>query len=75
MSKQQVKRALRDHVENFLDALDNEVNTTHLVEWVVAELDIPFPEETDPLWEWAMEAAERFERSTNENVETTRFGL
>jgi hypothetical protein len=62
MQNRQVKRALRDNVGDFLDNLTNEVNTTHLVEWVVAELDLPFPDETDPLWEWAQEAAERFEK-------------
>ena len=61
MQIRHVKRQLRANAADHIDPHTNEVNFTRLVESVVADLDLPEPDETDPIWDWAIEEAEKYE--------------
>jgi hypothetical protein len=60
-----VKRWMRSHVAEYVDPLTGEVNTTKLAEEAAYEANQSewLDDSTHPIWDWAIEEAERYERA------------
>jgi hypothetical protein len=60
-----VKRWMRSHVAEYVDPLTGEVNTTKLAEGAAYEANRSewLDDSTHPIWDWALEEAERYERA------------